>query len=146
MSYQIDYITTKTKNNLQLIKNYVSVVDCGTTINPMLARGQVEGGIVQGIGMAMYEEVLYNKKGQKITNDLLNYHIPTRLEIENLVTEFADSYEQSGPYGAKSVGEIGIDTPPAAIANAIFNAVGVRIQSLPITPEKILKALQAKNK
>ena len=126
------------------ILNYVSVVDCGTTINPMLAKGQVEGGIVQGIGMALYEEVLYTKQGKLITNDLLNYHIPTRLEVKNLITEFADSYEASGPYGAKSVGEIGIDTPPAALANAIYNAVGVRIQSLPITPEKILAAMKKK--
>jgi CO/xanthine dehydrogenase Mo-binding subunit len=126
------------------IEHYVSVVDCGTTINPMLARGQVEGGVVQGLGMACFEEVLYTKKGKLITSDLLNYRIPTRHEIKKLTTEFADSYEESGPFGAKSVGEIGIDTPPAAVANAIYNAVGVRITSLPITPEKILKALQRK--
>lgn len=120
------------------IVDYVSVVDCGTTINPSLAKGQVEGGIVQGIGMAIYEEVLYNSSGKLVTNNLLNYKIPTRKEINKLTTEFAKSYEDSGPYGAKSVGEIGIDTPPAAIANAIYNAVGVRITSLPITPEKIL--------
>ena len=124
------------------IIDYVSIVDCGTTINPMLAKGQVEGGIVQGIGMAMYEEVLYSKKGQLITNDMMNYRIPTRREIHKLTTEFADSYEESGPYGAKSVGEIGIDTPPAALANAIYNAVGVRITTLPITPEKILMAIK----
>jgi len=128
------------------IIDYVSIVDCGTTINPMLAKGQVEGGIVQGIGMAMYEEVLYTKKGKLITNDLMNYHIPTRREINKLTTEFADSYEKSGPYGAKSVGEIGIDTPPAALANAIYNAVGVRITTLPITPEKILMAIKEKEK
>jgi len=125
------------------IIDYVSVVDCGTPINIALARVQVEGGIVQGIGMAVYEEVLYTKKGQLITNDFLNYHIPTRREINKLTTEFAESYEESGPFGAKSVGEIGIDTPPAAIANAIYNAVGVRIQSLPITPEKILAGILA---
>jgi len=125
------------------ILDYVSVVDCGTTINPMLARGQVEGGIVQGIGMAVYEEVLYTTKGKLITSDFLNYHIPTRKEIHKLTTEFAVSYEESGPFGAKSVGEIGIDTPPAAIANAVYNAVGVRIQSLPITPEKILAGILA---
>jgi CO/xanthine dehydrogenase Mo-binding subunit len=126
------------------INNYVSVVDCGTPINPNLAKGQVEGGIVQGIGMAVYEEVLYSKSGKLITNDLLNYRVPTRQEIKKLTTEFAESYEDSGPYGAKSVGEIGIDTPPAAIANAIYNAVGVRIKTLPITPEKILKAINEK--
>jgi CO/xanthine dehydrogenase Mo-binding subunit len=125
------------------IIDYVSVVDCGTPINLALAKGQVEGGIVQGIGMAVYEEVLYTKKGQLITNDFLNYHIPTRREINKLTTEFAESYEKSGPFGAKSVGEIGIDTPPAAIANAIYNAVGVRIQTLPITPEKILAGILA---
>ncbi len=124
------------------IMNYVSVVDCGTTINPMLAKGQVEGGIMQGIGMAMYEEVLYTKKGKLITNDLMNYRIPTRLEVKKLTTEFADSYEESGPYGAKSVGEIGIDTPPAALANAIYNAVGVRLKTLPLTPEKIFMAMK----
>ncbi len=123
------------------IIDYVSVVDCGTTINPKLAQGQVEGGIVQGIGMAVYEEVLINKDGRMITNDMMTYHIPTRLEIKNLTTEFAISYEESGPFGAKSVGEIGIDTPPAAIANAIYNAVGVRITSLPITPEKVLQGI-----
>ncbi len=128
------------------IVDYVSVVDCGTTINPMLAKGQVEGGIVQGIGMAMYEEVIYTKKGKLVTNDLMNYRIPTRREINKLTTEFADSYEKSGPYGAKSVGEIGIDTPPAALANAVYNAVGVRITTLPITPEKILMALKEKEK
>lgn len=126
------------------IEHYVSVVDCGTTINPMLARGQVEGGIVQGIGMACYEEVLYSKTGKLVTNDLMNYRVPTRHEIKKLTTEFADSYEESGPFGAKSVGEIGIDTPPAAIANAIYNAVGVRMTSLPITPEKILQAMNRK--
>ena len=76
----------------------------------------------------------------------MNYRIPTRREINNLTTEFADSYEKSGPYGAKSVGEIGIDTPPAALANAIYNAVGVRITTLPITAEKILMAIKEKEK
>lgn len=124
------------------IQDYVSVVDCGTTINPKLALGQVEGGIMQGIGMAVYEDVKISDKGKMITNSLLNYRIPTRVEVKKLTTEFADSYEDSGPFGAKSVGEIGIDTPPAAIANAIYNATGVRINSLPITPEKILRGIQ----
>ena len=76
-----------------------------------------------------------------ITNDFLSYLIPTRLEIKKLTTEFAVSYEASGPYGAKSVGEIGIDTPPAALANAVFNATGVRIKTLPITAEKIYQGM-----
>ncbi len=126
------------------ILNYVSVVDCGTPINPKLAQGQVEGGIVQGLGMAHFEEVKYSKKGQLISNDWLTYKIPTSLDIKKLTTEFAESYEESGPYGAKSVGEIGIDTPPAALGNAIFNALGVRMTELPMTPEKIFQKLQKK--
>ena len=124
------------------ILNYVTVTDCGTTINPMLARGQVEGGIVQGLGMACFEEVKYDKKGNLLSNNFLGYHIPTHKEIHKLTSEFADSYEPTGPFGAKSVGEIGIDTPPAVICNAIYNATGVRVHTLPITPEKILKGLK----
>ena len=124
------------------ILHYVSVVDCGTTINPMLAKGQVDGAIVQGLGMAHFEDVKYTKSGKLITNDLLNYKIPTRLDIKKLTTVFVDSYEESGPFGAKSVGEIGIDTPPAALANAVFNALGVRIKSLPITSEKIFREIR----
>jgi CO/xanthine dehydrogenase Mo-binding subunit len=127
------------------ILNYVSVVDCGTTINPMLAKGQVDGAIVQGLGMAHFEDVVYSKNGKLISSDLLNYKIPTRLDIKNLTTVFVDSYEQSGPFGAKSVGEIGIDTPPAALANAVDNALGVRIKDLPITSEKIYREIRRKN-
>jgi CO/xanthine dehydrogenase Mo-binding subunit len=127
------------------ILNYVSVVDCGTTINPMLAKGQVDGAIVQGLGMAMFEDVIYSAKGKLISSDMLNYKIPTRLDIKNLTTVFVDSYEESGPFGAKSVGEIGIDTPPAALANAVYNALGVRIKDLPITPEKIYEELRKKS-
>ena len=124
------------------IVHYVSVVDCGTPINLKGAQGQVEGGIVQGLGMATFEDVKYGKKGNLISNSFLTYKIPTALDIHKLTTEFAESYEESGPFGAKSVGEIGIDTPPAALSNAIFNAVGVRITKLPITPEKIWRGMQ----
>ncbi len=123
------------------VLEYVSVVDCGTPINPMLARGQVEGAIVQGLGMAGYEEVKYSPKGKLLSDSMLTYKIPTSMTVKKLTTEFAQSYEESGPFGAKSVGEIGIDTPPAALSNAIYNAVGVRIDRLPITPEKIYRGM-----
>ena len=103
----------------------------------MLAKGQVEGGIVQGLGMACFEDVKYSNRGKLNSNSFLYYKIPTMLDVGKMTTEFAESYEESGPYGAKSVGEIGIDTPPAVIANAVANAVNVRITSLPVTPEKI---------
>ncbi|MDT8336187.1 MAG: molybdopterin cofactor-binding domain-containing protein [Candidatus Izemoplasmatales bacterium] len=127
------------------ILHYVSVVDCGTTINPMLAKGQVDGAIIQGLGMAHFEDVIYAKNGKLISGDMLNYKIPTRLDVKKLTTIFVDSYEASGPFGAKSVGEIGIDTPPAALANAVDNALGIRIKDLPITSEKIFKEMRRKN-
>ena len=135
-------VDVDTKTGEVDIIHYVSVVDCGVTINPKLAQGQVEGAIVQGLGMAMFEDVKYSKQGALITNSFLNYNIPTCKDVRKLTTEFAQSYEASGPFGAKSVGEIGIDTPPAALANAIYNAVGVRIKDLPITPEKILMGIK----
>ncbi|MCD6176456.1 MAG: xanthine dehydrogenase family protein molybdopterin-binding subunit, partial [Candidatus Cloacimonetes bacterium] len=124
--------------------NYVAVVDCGVTINPNLARIQVEGGLVQGIGMTLFEDVKYSPNGKLLTNNLMHYKIPSRVDIGSIIVKFVESYEPTGPFGAKSVAEIGIDTPPAAIANAIYNAVGVRIKTLPITPEKILMNLDKK--
>lgn len=126
--------------------DYTAVVDCGTVINPNLCRIQVEGGLVQGIGMAMFEDVRYTPKGNMITSNLMQYKVPTRKEVPKLTVEFADSYEPTGPYGAKSVGEMGIDTPLAAIANAVYNAVGVRVKTLPISPEKVLMGLKKLNK
>lgn len=128
------------------ILHYVSVVDCGVTINPKLAQGQVEGAIVQGLGMACFEDVKMTDQGRLLTNSFMTYKVPTRLEVKKMTTKFVDSYEKSGPFGAKSVGEIGIDTPPAAIANAVYNALGIRITQLPITPEKIYQAMKEKNK
>jgi len=122
--------------------NYVSVVDCGTIINPELVKSQVEGGIIQGFGMTAYEDVKYTPKGKLLSNSFDTYHIPTRMEVNNLITEFADSYEVTGPFGAKSVGEVCINTPPAAICNAIYNALGVRLHKLPITPESIFEAVK----
>jgi CO/xanthine dehydrogenase Mo-binding subunit len=133
---EVDTLTGKVK-----LLDYVAVVDCGTTINPNLAKIQVEGGLVQGIGMALFEDVKYTKAGKMLTNTLMNYKIPSRMDIPDMKIEFAESYEPAGPYGAKSVGEIGIDSPPAAIANAIYNAVGIRLTKLPFTPDKVLKAL-----
>jgi CO/xanthine dehydrogenase Mo-binding subunit len=126
------------------VLDYVAVTDCGTPINPGLARVQVEGGLLQGIGMTLYEDVVLTKKGKMLSNNFLSYKIPSRKDVRQLRVELAESYDPTGPFGAKSVGEIGIDTPLAAISNAVYNAVGVRVRDLPLTPEKILKALQEK--
>lgn len=125
--------------------DYHAFSDCGTLINPNLAKIQVEGALLQGIGMALYEEAVYLENGRQANNSFLTYKVPTRMEVGNMTVGFVDSYEPSGPFGAKSVGEIGVDTPPAAIANAIYNAVGVRMRKLPITSENLWRALD-KNK
>ena len=122
--------------------DYVAVVDCGTVVNPALARVQVEGGIAQGIGMAIYEDVVYNKDGKNFSNSFMQYKIPTRLDVGDIRVEFESSYEPTGPFGAKSIGEIVINTPSPAIANAIYNATHVRLRELPMTAEKIYRGMQ----
>ncbi len=123
--------------------DYVGVIDCGTPINPNLARVQAEGGIGQGIGMALYEDVQYTDKGKIRNNSFMQYKIPNRMDLPSVRIEFESSYEKSGPFGAKSIGELVIDTPCPAIANAVYNATGVRVRELPITPEKVAMGILA---
>ena len=124
--------------------DYVGVIDCGTPINPNLARVQAEGGIGQGIGMVLYEDVQYTEKGKIRNNSFMQYKIPNRMDIPSVRIEFESSYEKTGPFGAKSIGELVIDTPCPAIANAVYNATGVRVRELPITPEKVAMGILAK--
>ena len=119
------------------VLEYDAVVDCGTPVNPALARVQTEGGIAQGIGMTLTENVTYNAAGKPIESSFMQYKIPTRLDVGHLHVEFEHSYEPTGPFGAKSIGEIVINTPAPAIAHAIMRATGVWHRELPITPEKI---------
>ena len=124
--------------------DYVGVIDCGTPINPNLARVQAEGGIGQGIGMVLYEDVQYTDKGKIRNNSFMQYKIPNRMDIPKVRIEFESSYEKTGPFGAKSLGELVIDTPCPAIANAVYNATGVRVRELPITPEKVAMGILAR--
>ena len=121
--------------------DYAACVDCGTVVNTNLARVQTEGGLLQGIGMTLYEDIWYNEKGVNLSNSFMQYKIPTRLDFDKIRVEFESSYEPTGPYGAKSIGEIVINTPAPAIAHAIHNATDVWFNELPITPEKILKGM-----
>ena len=123
------------------ILDYVAVVDCGITINPALARIQTEGGIVQGIGHTLFENITYDRNGRPIESSFLQYKVPTRLDMGHLRVEFENSYEPTGPFGAKSIGEIVINTPAPAIAHAIYRATGGWHRELPITPEKILMSM-----
>ena len=118
--------------------DYVAVVDSGTIINPNLARIQVEGGIAQGIGMALYEDVTYSDTGKMRNNSFMQYKIPTRLDVGRIRVDFESSYEDSGPFGAKSIGEVVINTPSPAIASAVAHASGMHVRTLPITAEKVL--------
>jgi CO/xanthine dehydrogenase Mo-binding subunit len=139
---EVDLATGKTD-----IIDLAAVVDCGTVINTALARVQVEGGLVQGIGMTLYENVNIDARGRIAENSFMQYKIPTRQDIGRIRVEFIESYEPSGPFGAKSIGEIVINTPSSAIADAVYNACGVRLTELPLTPEKIfmgMKKLQEK--
>ena len=123
------------------VVDYCAAVDCGTVVNPNLARVQTEGGIAQGIGMALYEDVRMTDRGRMMSNSFMQYKIPTRLDVPSIRVEFEQSYEPTGPFGAKSIGEIVINTPAPAIADAVYNAVGVRVTDLPITPEKVLRGM-----
>jgi len=119
-------------------------VDCGTPINPNLTRVQAEGGILQGIGMTLTENVTYDQRGWPMENSLMQYKIPTRVDVGKIRVEFENSYEPNGPFGAKSIGEVVINTPLPAISDAICNAIGTRFYELPITPEKIAMAVAEK--
>ncbi len=118
--------------------------DCGTPINPMLVEGQVEGGISMGVGFALEEEMLFDDKGRQINPNLTNYIMPTSLDMPKIEVDIVDNYDPTGPFGAKGVGEPTCVSTAAAILNAINDAVGVRITSLPATAEKVFAAIKAK--
>ena len=122
------------------VLDYAAVVDCGIPINPALARIQVEGGIVQGIGHTLMEDVTRTPKGAIRESSLFTYRLPTRLDTGRINVEFEHSYEPTGPFGAKSIGEIVINTPGPALTQAIYRATGVWHRELPILPEHILLA------
>ena len=120
------------------IPEYTAYVDCGTVINKALARVQTEGAIMQGIGMALTENVMYSEEGRLITNSFMTYGIPTRLDVPAIKVGFCESYEQAGPFGAKSIGEVTINTSAPAIVEAIANATGKRFRSIPVKSESIV--------
>jgi CO/xanthine dehydrogenase Mo-binding subunit len=127
------------------VLRYAASSDCGTVINPIAAEGQVEGAVAQGIGYALIEGLTV-EEGRLSNPNFSDYRIPSMRDMPPLSYAFADSYEPSGAFGAKGLGELGLDPTAAVIGNAIFDATGVRIKTLPITPEKILRALREKKR
>jgi putative selenate reductase molybdopterin-binding subunit len=124
------------------VERLLMVVDCGRVINPITAVGQVEGGMVQALGFALSEVMLYDEDGNPLNPNLSDYHIPRAAEVPALDVIFVQTEEPSGPFGAKSVAEISIDGVAPAMASAIHDATGVWMRELPYTPERVLKSLQ----
>jgi len=125
---------------VQVLKVY-SAADIGKAINPKNVEGQIEGGTVQGIGMALMEEQVI-KEGITLNPDLTGYLIPTSMDTPHFTTRLVENEDSGGPFGAKGIGEPATIATTPAIANAVYDAIGVRIFDLPITPEKILKVLK----
>jgi CO/xanthine dehydrogenase Mo-binding subunit len=126
------------------ILRYTIVQDAGKAIHPSYVEGQMQGGVVQGIGWALNEEYVYNKAGQMVNASFLDYRMPTSLDLPMIETIIVEVPNPGHPYGVRGVGEVPIVPPPAAIANAIYHAIGVRMYELPMSPPRIFKALQQK--
>ncbi len=124
------------------VLKFVSAVDCGKALNPKMTEGQVEGGVLNGIGFALREQYLFDSNGRMTNPDFGNYKVFGSLDVPEVKTILVDAYEETGPFGAKSVSEVCINGPAPAIANALFDALGVRVFDLPLTPEKVLAAIK----
>lgn len=120
----------------------VSAVDCGVAINPKMAEGQIEGAVTQALGYALTEQMVFDEKGRPLNLNFRDYNIFTAVDMPALKSFLVETYEPTGPYGAKAIAEIPINGVAPAIANAIYNAIGIRFRELPITPEKVLKEIQ----
>ncbi|MGZ5095806.1 MAG: xanthine dehydrogenase family protein molybdopterin-binding subunit, partial [Burkholderiales bacterium] len=128
------------------VTELVTAVDCGVAINPMAAEGQSEGAAAQGLGYALTEEMLLDESGRMINPNFLDYKVFSAKDMPKLTTILVETEEPLGPYGAKSIAEVPINGPAPAIANAIYHAIGIRFRQLPITPERVLKALHEQEK
>jgi CO/xanthine dehydrogenase Mo-binding subunit len=123
------------------VLSYVVAQDVGFAINPALVEGQMQGGACQGLGLALFEEMSYDQHGRLLNPNLLDYRLPTTMDVPPIETIIVEVPSEDGPYGARIVGEPAIVPGPAAIANAVADALGVRVFEAPITPERVLRAL-----
>jgi len=135
-------VAVDTETGIVRVERFVAAADCGMAIHPKLAEGQLEGAIVQGIGHALMEELRFSQNGRCLNANLFDYKIPSALDVPDIEVVLVDSEEPSGPMGAKSIAEVGINGPLPAISNAIYHAVGVRLTRAPFTPERVLAALR----
>jgi CO/xanthine dehydrogenase Mo-binding subunit len=137
-------VAVDTETGIVRLVRFIGVADCGVAINPKLAEGQLEGAIVQGIGHALYEEMLFSERGRCVNANFFDYKIPSAWDIPDIEAILVPSEEPTGPLGAKSIAEVGINGPLPAISNAIYDAVGVRLTRAPFTPDRVLTALKGK--
>jgi len=135
-------VSVDTETGIVRVNKVVSVTDAGQIINPQMSEGQVEGAIPQSLGMALTEYMVFDENGAPINTNFYDYHIYTAIDMPEIIAKFVNTHEPTGPYGAKAVAEIPINGPAPAVANAIYNAVGVRVRECPITPEKVLRGMK----
>ncbi len=138
---QFAEVTVDTETGQVTVDRLLMAVDCGVAINPITAAGQVEGGMVQALGYAHCEEMAYNEEGRLLSTNLRDYHIYRADEMPQLDAIFVETYEPSGPFGAKAVAEIPKDGVAPALASAIYDATGVMLREIPFTPERVWRAL-----
>lgn len=138
---QFAEVTVDTETGAVLVDRLVMAVDSGVIVNPLTASGQIEGGMTQALGYAVSEEMRYDETGTAIERDLDRYHIFRADEMPDLTTIFVETFEPSHPFGVKAVAEIPMDGVAPAVGNAVLDAVGVNLDSNPVTPEKIWRAL-----
>jgi putative selenate reductase molybdopterin-binding subunit len=143
---QFAEVEVDTETGQVAVKKLVMAVDCGIAINPITAAGQVEGGMVQALGFAHSEEMPYDADGRLLATDFTSYRIYRADEMPDMGVILVQTYEPSGPYGAKAIAEIPKDGVAPALASAIFDATGVRMRELPFTPERVWRALRQDHK
>ncbi len=139
---QFAEVTVDIETGQVVVDKLVMAVDAGVIVNPVTASGQVEGGMTQALGYAVSEEMLYDGKGRPREKDFRDYHIFEAHEMPDLETIFIETFEPSHPFGVKAVAEIPLDGVAPAVGNAVYNACGVNVDQIPVTPERIWRELQ----
>ncbi|MCS6804870.1 MAG: molybdopterin-dependent oxidoreductase [Blastocatellia bacterium] len=134
-------VEVDTETGVVRVVKIVSAIDCGIPVNPQAAEGQIEGAVTQALGFALTEDMPHDGQGRMLNTDFKTYRIFTAMDMPEIIPILVKTYEPTGPFGAKAIAEIPINGPAPAIANAIANAVGVRLRDLPFTPEKVWRAL-----
>jgi xanthine dehydrogenase molybdenum-binding subunit len=139
-THVVDVAVDEETGKVQILR-YTAVQDAGKAIHPSYVEGQIQGGVVQGIGWALNEEYIYNDEGAMTNASFLDYRMPTCLDLPMIDAVIVEVPNPGHPYGVRGVGEVPIIPPPAAIANAIYDAIGVRMTELPMSPDRLLKAM-----